>query len=134
MAPSSLPFSPPFTTALLDITRLVNIVERDQRKMLPSEENRPLSNKQSRASTQALIAATHTSYVGPGSIRPEGPRHDNDSEDINNIRVAPTHEELMSRVPPYLPVNLYDAPHHLPTESMQRLLDIQFRLLREELM
>jgi hypothetical protein len=34
----------------------------------------------------------------------------------------------------YLPVNIPDGPHHLPADSMERLLDIQFRLFREEMM
>ncbi|KAI6021428.1 hypothetical protein BKA83DRAFT_166314 [Pisolithus microcarpus] len=46
---------------------------------------------------------------------------------------APTHEELMCPIEPFLPATLYDAPHPASAESMERLLDIQFRLLREEL-
>jgi hypothetical protein len=72
-------------------------------------------------------------YEGPGEIRSKGPRHDNDFADISEIRVAPTHEELVCRTPPFLPGNFYEAPHHLETGSMARLLDIQFRLLREDL-
>ncbi|EAU91511.2 hypothetical protein CC1G_02000 [Coprinopsis cinerea okayama7 len=63
----------------------------------------------------------------------KGPRHDNDFADIDDIRIAPTHEELACKIPPYLPINVYDAPHHHPQESMERLQDTQFRLLREEL-
>lgn len=73
-------------------------------------------------------------YDPPGDLRNDGPRHDNDFADIADIRVVPTHEELLSPVAPYLPVSTSDAPHHLPAHSMERHLDIQFRLLREELM
>ncbi|OJA18637.1 hypothetical protein AZE42_01786, partial [Rhizopogon vesiculosus] len=113
------------------INKLVSIVEREQGK-----EQRSDSQKQRATyavSNEGLLAALESSYEGPGALRELGPRHDNDFEDISDIRIAPTHGELMSRVPPFLPVNFFGAPHPAPPESMQRLLDIQFRLLREEL-
>jgi hypothetical protein len=58
----------------------------------------------------------------------EDTRHNNDFTDIRDIRIAPTHDELLCPIPPYLPVFLPVAPHHLPENSMQRHLDIQFRL------
>ena len=73
-------------------------------------------------------------YVGPGELREDGPRHDNDHIDILKIAIAPTDDELMSDLPTYLPYNVPGAPHPYPSTSMNRLLDIQFRLLREELM
>ncbi|OAX35178.1 hypothetical protein K503DRAFT_858768 [Rhizopogon vinicolor AM-OR11-026] len=113
------------------INKLVSIVEREQGK-----EQRSDSQKQRAThavSNEGLLAALESSYEGPGALRELGPRHDNDFEDISDIRIAPTHGELMSRVPPFLPVNFFGAPHPAPPGSMQRLLDIQFRLLREEL-
>ena len=82
---------------------------------------------------EGVLAALQAHYVGPGDERAEGPRHDNDFVDIGKIRIAPTHQELVSRVAPFLPANIPQAPHPFPAESMERLLDIQFRLLREEL-
>ncbi|EIN11698.1 P-loop containing nucleoside triphosphate hydrolase protein [Punctularia strigosozonata HHB-11173 SS5] len=84
-------------------------------------------------SSEGIIAALQANYQGPGQERAEGPRHDNDFSDIRDIRIAPTNEELVCRTEPYLPANFYNAPHHLPANSVERLLDIQFRLLREEL-
>ncbi|KAG8987815.1 hypothetical protein FRB94_001446, partial [Tulasnella sp. JGI-2019a] len=81
----------------------------------------------------ALLTALELNYEGPGQHRQEGPRHDNDSDDIVKIRIAPTHEELCSPLLPYLPANVPGGPHHLPGNSMARLVDIQFRLLREDL-
>jgi hypothetical protein len=84
---------------------------------------------------QALTSRLNHTYEPPGTLRDGGaPRHDNDFTDIRDIRIAPTHEELLCPLPPYLPVFLPTAPHHLPVNSMQRHLDIQFRLLREEMM
>jgi hypothetical protein len=115
------------------INRLVSIVEREQGKVISSDQRKRQSSSREVTSQEGVIAALHTSFVGPGNRRAEGPRHDNDFEDIYDIRIAPTHLELMCRLTPFLPPNFYEAPHHAPPESMQRLLDIQFRLLREEL-
>jgi hypothetical protein len=49
------------------------------------------------------------------------------------IEILPTMDEILSFATPYLPPNLPGAPHHLPAESPERLLDIQFRLLRHDL-
>lgn len=116
------------------IDRVVAIVHREHSKL--ERSLRPQSSEtvaRHDRSREGLVAALLNSYVGPGEERPEGPRHDNDFIDIDKIRIAPTHEELICRIEPFLPANFYEAPHPLPAESMERLLDIQFRLLREEL-
>jgi hypothetical protein len=82
---------------------------------------------------QALLMRLEQTYDPPGHLRPEGPRHDNDFADIAQIRICPTSDELMCPVAPYLPVTVPGAPHHLPAGSMERHLDMQFRLLREDL-
>ncbi|KAG8895486.1 hypothetical protein FRC01_012339, partial [Tulasnella sp. 417] len=83
---------------------------------------------------QILVDKLNMAYDGPG-IHHEGgaPRHDNDDEDVTRIQVVPTHGELTCFDDPYLPANIPGARHHLPGDSMERLVDIQFRLLREEL-
>lgn len=82
---------------------------------------------------KALIGALQMTFEGPGPLRRDGPRHDNDFPDIVDILIAPTHSEICSSVDPFLPANIPGAPHHLPPNSMARPVDIQFRLLREEL-
>ena len=117
------------------VDRLIAIVDREQSKIDRSSQHgqsATLFAAQTR-SNEGIIAALHTGYDGPGEDRRDGPRHDNDHLDIGDIRIAPTHQELVSRIPPFLPANLCDAPHPLRSDSMERLLDIQFRLLREEL-
>jgi hypothetical protein len=112
------------------IKRIVNIVQRDEPKLIKSD----LKQKRKAADVADRFApALHAIYEGPGELRPNGPRHDNDKEHISDIRIAPTHEELTIRIPPFLPANMFAAPHPAPADSMERLLDIQFRLLREEL-
>jgi hypothetical protein len=117
------------------VDRLASILEREEGNLVDGKR------KKDRGSTQvsnephaALVAALHATYEGPGHLREEGPRHDNDFELSSEIRIAPTNDELMCRLPPFLPGNFFAAPHPAPQSSMQRLLDIQFRLLREELM
>lgn len=117
-----------------DIQRLQEIVQREsgivQRLLLGP----PKSSLTQQQRSQALAGQLAQTYDPPGNLRLDGGRHDNDFTNIGDIRVAPTHEELFSPVQTYLPVFRHDAPHHLPMNSMERHLDIQFRLLREDLM
>ena len=117
------------------ISRLRRIVGRehgDTEKMRRCVPNRRFTAAQMQ---EALTSRLEQTYDPPGTLRGGGePRHDNDFTDIRDIRIAPTNEELLCPLPPYLPVFLPTAPHHLPESSMERHLDIQFRLLREELM
>ncbi|EJD52447.1 P-loop containing nucleoside triphosphate hydrolase protein [Auricularia subglabra TFB-10046 SS5] len=114
---------------LLD--KLQQIVTRETRRT----EARPTAALVPRHAlpSTGTVAFLRAHYIGPGTERPEGPRHDNDFVDYTKIRIAPTHEELVCVVPPFLPANIPGAPHPAPTDSMERILDIQFRLLREEL-
>lgn len=85
--------------------------------------------------TEGLLSSLQRNcdYDGPGELRELGPRHDNDHVAIGMIRVAPTHTELFCEDDPFLPGNFFEAPHFHEPQSIERLLDIQFRLLREEL-
>ncbi|KAH8119264.1 P-loop containing nucleoside triphosphate hydrolase protein [Phellopilus nigrolimitatus] len=121
------------------LQRTINIVDREQ-TALDRSSNRQLHVKSAnsrsltaKANLDSVLAALSNSYEGPGEERLEGRRHDNDFVDINEIQVAPTDDELTCRVAPFLPANIPNAPHPYPSDSIQRVLDIQFRLLREEL-
>ncbi|OCH91424.1 P-loop containing nucleoside triphosphate hydrolase protein [Obba rivulosa] len=117
-----------------EVGKLVTIVERKNSELQRAKgKARSAPTLAISGDNAGILAGLENAYEGPGEVRPDGPRHDNDFVNIADIRIAPTHEELTSRHSPFLPGNLYDAPHPHPTESMQRLLDIQFRLLREEL-
>jgi hypothetical protein len=67
-----------------------------------------------------------------GDIRPGG-RHDNDHEDIKNITILPTPDEIKCTEDPFLrraaDVEGTDGPRHLPIH-----IDNQFRLLREDML
>ena len=114
-----------------DLGRLCSIVSCETGAVhLLQTPPTPLHNmKGTRAGRQSMLLA---SSVPPGHLRPDGPRHDNDRTDIREITIEPSEAELISTITPFLPANTPGAPHHLRTNSMERLLDIQFRLLREE--
>jgi hypothetical protein len=58
--------------------------------------------------------------------------HDNDFENISKISIIPTEEEILCDQPPYLP-SIFDERHSLPNGAA-KLLDRQFRLLREDML
>lgn len=117
-----------------DVDRLLAIVQRETGAVRLLGKGPVRSSLTPAQRQQARVAQLAQTYDPPGDLRQDGPRHDNDFQEIALIRIAPTHEELFSPVPPYLPVFNRNAPHHLPGDSMERHLDIQFRLLREDLM
>lgn len=117
-----------------EVDRLVTIANRDSNHAKKATRRPAPAGMTAEQQRQARIMQLKYAYNAPGDLRDEGSRHDNDYSHISDVRVAPTHDELLCPVAPYLPVFLPDAPHHLPEHSMERHLDIQFRLLREELM
>lgn len=66
---------------------------------------------------------------GPGILSQLGPRHDNDHIEIEDIRILPTTDEILSLRPPYMPSRNPHASHRLPL-GLSRILDINFRQLR----
>ncbi|KAI9451304.1 hypothetical protein BJY52DRAFT_119999 [Lactarius psammicola] len=117
-----------------DIIRLRQIVDREYGDTEKMRRRVPHGRFTAGQMEEALTSRLEQAYDPPGTLRGGGePRHDNDFTDIRDIRIAPTNDELLCPLPPYLPVFLPSAPHHLPENSMERHLDIQFRLLREEL-
>ncbi|KAH7109261.1 hypothetical protein B0J11DRAFT_237420 [Dendryphion nanum] len=65
----------------------------------------------------------------PGFLSKKGPRYDNDSDDVRNVRILPTYHEILSDRPPYLPT-LDPSELHLP--GIEGLIDRHFRLYRED--
>ncbi|KAH9048671.1 hypothetical protein EDB83DRAFT_2632697, partial [Lactarius deliciosus] len=117
-----------------DIGRLSQIVGREYGDAEKLRRHVPRGRFTAGQMQEALTSRLEQTYDPPGTLRGSGePRHDNDFTDIRDIRIAPTNNELLCPLPPYLPVFLPSAPHHLPEHSMERHLDIQFRLLREEM-
>ncbi|KAI9768058.1 MAG: hypothetical protein M1840_005092 [Geoglossum simile] len=67
----------------------------------------------------------------PGQLSPDGTRHDNDQAAIENIRILPTTEEILSNREEFLPIHQASPSQH-HEQGIYRLLDSQFRLLRED--
>ncbi|KAI1085704.1 hypothetical protein F5B20DRAFT_519390 [Whalleya microplaca] len=65
----------------------------------------------------------------PGVLSADGPRHDNDHEDIANIQILPTESEIASAREVYLPTNDSSKFH---IEGIRGRLDREFRLLHED--
>ncbi|CAB4484431.1 unnamed protein product [Rhizophagus irregularis] len=72
-------------------------------------------------------------YDPPGELSKNGKRHDNDFEEVSNILIIPTNKEILCDRSPFLPSTLHNSLHFLP-DGPARLLDTQFRLLREDLL
>lgn len=117
-----------------DIERLQEIGRRETEslKSKATGVSRPRLSPEQRK--QALIDRLEALYDPPGRLRIDGPRHGNDFEDIRDVQILPTQSELLCPINPHLPAFFPGARHHKPENSMERHLDIQFRLLREELM
>jgi hypothetical protein len=120
------------------LNRLSHIVQRES----AMRDGHPADNDLGHSGNEQLVPQVSTPE-GLGMdyepadhlrIREIGPRHDNDFENIRSIEIPPTQDEMLSAVAPFLPENIPGGAHHLPDGSMERLLDIQFRLLREELL
>ncbi|KAG8690476.1 hypothetical protein FRC11_011354, partial [Ceratobasidium sp. 423] len=118
-----------------DKDRVLRLIRRGQKVVIADGEARESFEPPS-DSKPGLIAALERVFAreGPGEFCETGPRHDNDHADIEMINEAPTGDELLCEADPYLPANFFEAPHFYDPRSIERLLDIQFRLLREELM
>ena len=65
----------------------------------------------------------------PGGLREGGPRHDNDHDDISQIEILPTRNEVESQYAEYLPIN---NPRRLHLPAVEGLIDRHFRLVRED--
>lgn len=65
----------------------------------------------------------------PGSLSIRGPRHDNDFENIADIQILPTIDEIMGDRAEYLPRSESSSWH---LQGVAGLLDRQFRLVRED--
>jgi hypothetical protein len=120
------------------VNRLKNIVHRETSFIIRRSNNGEGGIKESatdiRRHQMNLLGPLQIHYEPAGELREGGPRSDNDFADITMISIPPTHGEMMCGVSPFLPANIPGGPHHLESDSMERLLDIQYRLLREELM
>ncbi len=79
-----------------------------------------------------LFGSQPQSLVGPGDQHPGGPRHSNDKENVAEIDVVPTQDEILCRVQPFLPPNRPGTVLHLPPGPAAHI-DVHFRLMRHDI-
>lgn len=93
-----------------------------------------LDTKTSASTSHQQASAEYEHYPDfPGNLSELGPRHDNDHELISNIRILPTLAEINSARDEFLPTrDGYSQPGAHHQRGILRLLDSQFRLLRED--
>lgn len=90
---------------------------------------RPNSGFQTQETQEFVPMAPELPVDLPGVLSRFGPRHDNDHAMISNIQILPTISEILSdERPDFLPTRAHR--HH--ESGIRRLLDSQFRLLRED--
>jgi hypothetical protein len=107
---------------------------REKNYTLPSIAPKDFSSSELNSKSQLRgKVITKIIYDPPGELSKNGKRHDNDFEKISDISIIPTKEEVLCGRRPFLPSSLPNTPHFLP-DGMARLLDTQFRLLREDML
>lgn len=78
------------------------------------------------SSNRATFALTRDM---PGELSKDGPRHDNDHQDISKIKILPTMSEILSPRDDYLPTTDPSQGH---LSGIEWLIDRHFRLLRKD--
>ncbi|KZF19706.1 P-loop containing nucleoside triphosphate hydrolase protein [Xylona heveae TC161] len=68
---------------------------------------------------------------GPGFLSLSGARHNNDHINIQDIRILPTTDEILSGRPPFVPSKSHQISH-VEGDGQPKLVDALFRMLRYE--
>ncbi|CAG8476927.1 30534_t:CDS:10 [Gigaspora margarita] len=110
--------------------RQPNLLSQETQRISYSKSNKP----DSYYGNLAKKVASMLDYDPPGELSKHGKRHNNDFVKISEISIIPTKEEILCDRDPFLPTtNIDDTLYYLP-KGARRLLDTQFRLLREDMM
>ncbi|CAI2198328.1 8875_t:CDS:2, partial [Funneliformis geosporum] len=105
-------------------------IEFDQSTSKKSRDSELINSRYKELAKRAYM---ERSYDPPGDLSKNGRRHDNDFKDISEMSIIPTEGEILCDRYPFLPSVLPDTPHFLP-DGAEKLLDTQFRLLREDML
>ncbi|GLA20294.1 hypothetical protein AnigIFM62618_008866 [Aspergillus niger] len=96
----------------------------------------PMSQKPDQVQKIKSNQQNSTRYIVdlPGELSDHGPRHDNDKTAISDIQILPTKSEILNADrPEFLPARCATGSANMHHEwGIRRLLDSQFRLLRED--
>ncbi|PKC17959.1 P-loop containing nucleoside triphosphate hydrolase protein [Rhizophagus irregularis] len=116
-----------------EFKKVKQVIKKHSKRTFLNEQNSIDESSLGTYREKSRLADLKRSYDPPGELSHRGPRHNNDFSDISKISIIPTQEEILSDRAPFLPTNIPGAPHFLP-EGITRLLDSQFRLLREDML
>ena len=123
-------------SALLDgpSSEAVTFALRNTRKHLSHLKQRlgigqALPRARGKVPNQGTVPKFELAKELPGRLSEEGVRHDNDSDDIREISILPTLQEIQSSRNEYLPSA---DPLEWHIGGLEGLLDRNFRLLRED--
>ncbi|CAG8665908.1 19931_t:CDS:10, partial [Gigaspora rosea] len=121
-----------------EIDSIKKMLNYGRRNLLSQTSFTISSTKSNKPSTDyrklAKKVASILDYDPPGDLSENGKRHNNDFKEISRIKIIPTKEEVLCDRYPFLPTtNIDDSMHYLP-KGAERLLDSQFRLLREDML
>lgn len=107
-------------------------IERTSERLQMGELITPVPSTDSRATNPDpnFAQPLQLAVDFPGSYSTAGIRHDNDFGHITQIKILPTTGEIKSDRDDFLPLKGVNSPHHM--RGIHRLLDSQFRLLRED--
>ncbi|CAG8471028.1 5060_t:CDS:10 [Dentiscutata erythropus] len=120
-----------FTILDKEIDTMKKMLNYRQRNLLSQETHTVSSTHYEKLAKKMALMID---YDPPGELSKKGPRHDNDFSEVSKISIIPTKNEILCDREPFLPTtNMDDTLHHLP-KGAERLLDSQFRLLREDMM
>ncbi|CAG8508889.1 3900_t:CDS:10 [Acaulospora colombiana] len=116
-----------------DVNNMLGRINNDSNLLVP--KTRKIENsKVDYYKNMSRLADLQRIYDPPGELSSDGKRHDNDCDNISEISIVPTKQETICQRQPYLPSMIEDdSIHHLP-KGVARLLDRQFRLLREDML
>ncbi|GES78947.1 P-loop containing nucleoside triphosphate hydrolase protein [Rhizophagus clarus] len=116
-----------------ELKKVKQVIKKHSERSFLNEQNSIDESSLKHYKEKSQLADLKRLYDPPGELSKFGPRHNNDFSDVSKISIVPTEEEILSERQPFLPTNIPEAPHFLP-EGTERLLDSQFRLLREDML
>lgn len=113
----------------MEMQRVYNSV-REVQGMMDRARGSLHPDEPSQEGSVTTMAPMVTSTYPRDIVMPQD-RHDNDKMDFTKIQILPTEDEVRCDLPPFLPSTDFSQPHFL-TNTVERHLDTQFRLLRHD--
>ncbi|KAH0565112.1 hypothetical protein GP486_001496 [Trichoglossum hirsutum] len=126
--------SPAIRSAHENILKIKDILsDGDAISIYSTAASRSPTHQQRQAENAIPLHPLEPGVDLPGESSKCGPRHDNDHVHISEIKILPTVSEILSSRKEFLPTRQdFNSPSQHHKMGILRLLDAQFRLLRED--